>query len=29
MEEFFSVLEISRGLLEDNECCELVYVNPL
>jgi hypothetical protein len=29
MEEFFSVLEISREMLDENDNCELVYVSPM
>ena len=29
MEEFFSVLELSREMLDENDNCELVYVSPM
>lgn len=29
MEEFFSVLELSRDMLDENDNCELVYVSPM
>jgi len=29
MDEFFSVLELSRDMLDENDNCELVYVSPM
>ena len=29
MDEFFSVLELSREMLDENDNCELVYVSPM